>query len=82
MKIREYLALGMDVICNNVGDLQEFKDLTFQSGPTPHDYALKILEVLTEQRRLPSAIKIDSIKRKYDWESIAEDFALKLQHSL
>lgn len=82
MKIREYLALGMDVICNNVGDLKEFGNLTFQSGPSSHEFAVKIVEVLKEQKRLPASLKNSYIRSKYDWKTIAEAFAHILQKSI
>ncbi len=84
MKIREYLALGMNVICNNVGDLKEFKDLTFQSGSGYKNLALKILKTLSLRNPGINKKAISYIRRKYDWTLIGKSFSntlKKIKHS-
>jgi len=46
LKLREYLAAGLPVACNDVGELKEFAQLTYQCGSDPRVFAATIVRVL------------------------------------
>lgn len=46
LKLREYLAAGLRVACNDVGELKDFAHLTYQSGSDPQVFAGNIVRVL------------------------------------
>lgn len=73
MKLREYLAMKKPVACNDIGDLRQFKEYTYQSKTDVRDFADKIIEAL--------ACKSDGPARGYDhviqnlcWGKIIENF--------
>lgn len=73
MKIRECLAAGKKIVCNNFGDLKQFEEYTYQSPSDILDYSNKILEVIDggDKRELEGA---DYIERNLDWDKIGSDF--------
>ena len=50
MKLREMLALGLKVVCNDVGDLERFKDYTYQTGSGHEEVAHQLVSVLLGRR--------------------------------
>ena len=46
LKLREYLAAGLRVVCNDVGELKDFAHLTYQSGSEPRLFAANLLRLL------------------------------------
>ena len=48
MKLREMLALGLKVVCNDVGDLERFKDYTYQTGSGHEEVAHQLVSVLRD----------------------------------
>jgi len=46
LKLREYFAAGVRVVCNDVGELKEFAHLTYQSPSDPKQFAANIVRVL------------------------------------
>lgn len=46
LKLREYLAAGLRVVCNDVGELKEFAHLTYQSDSDPQLFAAAVVRVL------------------------------------
>ena len=46
LKLREYFAAGLRVVCNDVGELKDFAHLTYQSGSGPGEFAANIVHVL------------------------------------
>jgi glycosyltransferase involved in cell wall biosynthesis len=73
IKVREYLAAGLNVVCNPVGDAENFKDyITFCSD----------LDELPEAIRKALAVKIQDRARaaqefvaiNYSWPSLVENF--------
>ncbi|MFC1711406.1 glycosyltransferase [Patescibacteria group bacterium] len=79
LKIREYLALGKKVVCNNVGELKNFKDYTYQTTSRLIDYSKMIQKVLTglnDNRQKKGEV---FIKKEYNWEMIARNFISRLQ---
>lgn len=77
MKIRECLAMGKKVVCDDIGDLGLFKDYTFQSKADLRDFSEKILIALRS--------KIDNkgrkfIEKNYSWNKIGKEFGEKLEN--
>lgn len=46
LKLREYLAAGLRVVCNDVGELKDFAHLTYQSRSEPRLFAANLLRLL------------------------------------
>jgi glycosyltransferase involved in cell wall biosynthesis len=46
LKLREYFAAGVKVLCNDVGELPEFAEYTYQSGSCIHEVTATIVDVL------------------------------------
>ena len=46
LKLREYFAAGLRVVCNDVGELRHFAHLTYQSGSDPRLFSANIIRVL------------------------------------
>lgn len=46
LKLREYFAAGLRVVCNDVGELKDFAHLTYQSSSAPQLFAANLLRVL------------------------------------
>lgn len=47
LKLREYFAAGLPVVCNDVGELGDFASFTYQSKSDPADFAIALGQVLT-----------------------------------
>jgi glycosyltransferase involved in cell wall biosynthesis len=73
MKLREYLAMGKKVASNNVGDMVEFKDFTYQSSGGIDGFADAMCRALAaadgREGRAP-----EFIRAHYDWDTIGRDF--------
>ena len=46
LKLREYFASGVPVVCNDVGELKDFAHLTYQSGSDLREFAALAVRVL------------------------------------
>jgi glycosyltransferase involved in cell wall biosynthesis len=46
MKLREYLAMGKKVVCNDLEEMRQFARFTYQSSSDIDSFADKIIEVL------------------------------------
>ena len=46
MKLRDMLALGLPVVCNDVGDLRRFRTFTYQTGSDRQAVAKELVRVL------------------------------------
>jgi glycosyltransferase involved in cell wall biosynthesis len=46
LKLREYFAAGLKVVCNDVGELGEFAELTYQTKSDVVDFAAMIVRML------------------------------------
>ncbi|VVB91412.1 Glycosyl transferases group 1 [uncultured archaeon] len=73
MKIREYLAMKKPVACNDVGDLKQFKEYTYQSKTDVHDFADKIIEALLDKNNR-SAYGYNYVIQNFSWDNIIETF--------
>ncbi len=72
LKIREYLALGLKIVCNNVGDAYLFKDYIYIENNI-ENMGKRIIELLNS--------KIDKdyegryfLKENFHWDKIVYDF--------
>jgi glycosyltransferase involved in cell wall biosynthesis len=78
MKLREMLAFGLKIVCNNIGDLQNFHEYTYQ---TNSDYDLmteQLLDLLKEggdNREQKGKI---FVRNNLCWSSIGKEFYYKL----
>ena len=80
IKVREYLAAGLNVVCNPVGDVEIFADYaSFCSSLEEFPEAItKALEVKAQDR--VSAAQ-EFVKLNYSWPLIVEDFLTYLMDS-
>lgn len=79
LKLREYLALGKRVVCNNVGELKDFRKYTYQTSSRLSDFAEMIIKVLSgfgDKREIKGRI---FVKRSYSWEKIGRDLSRRLK---
>ena len=81
MKIRECLAMGKKIVCNDYGDLKQFEKFTYQARGDINDFAEKILDVIDggDSREIQGH---NFIKNRYDWDTIGERFYNKLRELL
>lgn len=79
MKIRENLAMGKNVVCNDVGDLKEFKNYTYQTLTDIPVFSSEIVNVLGGKLDDRAFFAVDYIRSKYSWEDIGRNFSVKLQ---
>lgn len=73
MKLREYLAMKKPVACNDIGDLRQFKEYTYQSKTDVRDFADKIIEALICKSNRP-AEGYNHVIQNFSWEKIIENF--------
>jgi len=79
IKIREYLASGIPVVCNIFGpDLKQFKKFVFEFKTGDIENCAKQIEMALKAKRNKNAIKY--IFEKFDWKFIIKNFEKTLQH--
>jgi glycosyltransferase involved in cell wall biosynthesis len=72
LKLREYFAAGLDVVCTDVGELAAFAPLTHQSSASIDSFATTILDVLEcpdDERRLAAR---RYARDQLDWSILVE----------
>ncbi|MCX7697967.1 MAG: glycosyltransferase, partial [Candidatus Goldbacteria bacterium] len=73
MKLREYLAMDKPVVANNVGEIKDFKDYIYLSGPSLSSFAKEIKKRIKNlDKRHKKGYKF--IYSNYNWEIEAEKF--------
>jgi len=80
MKLREYLALGKKVVCNDVGELKDFRKYTYQTSSNLSDFVkmtIKVLSGFGDKREARGRVLV---RKNYSWEKIGKDFAKKLRN--
>lgn len=95
MKMRELLAMGHTVICNDVGELKEFADYTYQvSGFSIEKMAAMVKKVMPKKnpsfedsmQEQESNTKRENayayIKEHYNWDTIGAMFLERLQEDI
>lgn len=70
LKLREYFAAGLKIVCNDVGELPEFAKLTYQSGSDPAAFAGQIVEVFEGRTDGREAIAQQFARDHLDWAQI------------
>jgi glycosyltransferase involved in cell wall biosynthesis len=78
LKLREYFAAGLKVVCNDYGELADFADWTYQTGSDVQEFAAMILRVFNghddgRQRRAQAMARAE-----LDWPRIIEMAAAEL----
>jgi len=79
LKLREYLALGKKVVCNDIGELKDFRKYTYQTSSRLSDFAkmtIKVLSGFNDKREIKGRT---FVRRNYSWEKIGRDLAKKLR---
>jgi glycosyltransferase involved in cell wall biosynthesis len=74
MKLREYLAMKKRVACNDVGELKQFGECTYQTISDVQDFANKIADVLISGGDKRELKGYKFVRQKYSWEKIIEEF--------
>ena len=70
MKLRDMLALGLKVVCNDVGDLKRFKDFTYQTGSDCDQVARELVRVLENGGDGREASGEAYVRHHLDWTEI------------
>lgn len=78
MKLREYLAMGRRVICNDVGDLKEFAAWTYQTSSALGEFADKIVDVLRGNSDGREFEGQEFVQRNCSWDTIGRAFYERL----
>jgi len=74
VKIREYLALGLPVVCNDICDLAIFRDYTYQTNFDLSLYSDKIIEVLRTKGDGREKQSRQFIVNNFNWKTITATF--------
>ncbi len=80
LKLREYLALGKKVVCNDVGELKDFEKYTYQTSSRLSDFAkmtIKVLSGFEDKREIRGKI---FVRKNYSWEKIGQDLSRRLKN--
>ena len=73
MKLREYLSMNKPVIANNVGEISQFKDFIYMSGPSLQSFANEIKKRIKYlDKKHKKGYKF--IYRYYNWDKEAKKF--------
>jgi glycosyltransferase involved in cell wall biosynthesis len=70
MKLREMLALGLKVVCNDVGDLRNFQDYTYQVKTDLQAASDMLVKVLTTKGDGREKKGLKFIQENMDWDKI------------
>lgn len=77
LKIREYLACGLQVVCNNTGDAESFRDVAFVEQDI-NRMESRLIELL-DKGAGTNAKGRALIEEKYSWTMIMEDFTCMIR---
>jgi len=70
LKLREYFAAGIPVVCNDFGELRQYSHFTYQSSSSIMDYASRICQVLEGSRDGRELKAQDIAQERFDWDRI------------
>lgn len=78
MKIRECMAMGKKIVCNDVGELKEFRKYTYQTNSDLKKYAEKIISVLKsgDGREIKAR---EYVRKNFDWDKIGSKLTKRLK---
>lgn len=80
IKVREYLAAGLDVVCNPVGDAELFRDyVTLCSSIEEFPHAIRKTLALKNREKIKEAQGY--LERNYGWPGLVEDFLVHITES-
>jgi glycosyltransferase involved in cell wall biosynthesis len=77
LKIREYLACGLQVVCNDGGDAALFADCAYVEPDLPH--VERRLALLLSKRIAVNAAGRRFVEEHFSWHSIIGAFLLYLR---
>ncbi|HLV32203.1 MAG TPA: glycosyltransferase [Chitinispirillaceae bacterium] len=77
LKIREYLACGLEVVCNNVGDVELFKSNIYIEEDL--DLIRKRLEILFLSKPSRNYDGRLEMEKRFQWNGIIDDFCEKIE---
>lgn len=70
LKVREYFAAGLPVVCNDVGELKDFAHLTYQSTSDPKAFGTNVVRVLQGQSDGREHAAREFAREQLDWRAI------------
>lgn len=79
MKLREMLALGLPIVCNDVGDLRRFERFTYQAGSGHEDVAAELVRVLEHGPDGRERAGMAFVRKHMDWTCIGERLLVRLR---
>lgn len=74
MKLREYLAMKKHIVCNDVGELKQFEEYTYQTTSNIEDFADAIIDLLISGGDKREFKGYEFVKQRYSWAKIIEEF--------
>jgi glycosyltransferase involved in cell wall biosynthesis len=80
IKVREYLAAGLCVVCNPVGEAEIFKDYVTMCSDI-EEFPDAIVRALEEQDPEKARKAQKFVERNFSWPHLVEDFLSQLKHS-
>jgi glycosyltransferase involved in cell wall biosynthesis len=80
IKVREYLAAGLRVVCNPVGDAETFKDYITLCTRI-EEFPGAIGKALEEKNPESAQEAQKFVERNFSWPQLVEDFLSQLQNS-
>jgi glycosyltransferase involved in cell wall biosynthesis len=80
IKVREYLAAGLNVVCNPVGDAETFKDYVTLCTRI-EDFPGAIGKALEENNPENAKEARKFVERNFSWPHLVEDFLSHLRNS-
>lgn len=78
MKLREMLALGLPVVCNDVGDLLAFRPYTYQVATNYDACAVELVRVLSQGGDGREKRGMTFVRQTMDWDRIGQDLYVRI----
>ena len=79
MKMRECMAMGKKIACDDVGELKKFREYSYQSPADIKKYAEKIVEIIKSGGDGRERKGRKFIEKNFDWEEIGRRFMKRLK---
>lgn len=79
LKLREYLAAGKRVVCNDIGDLKDFRKYTYQTSSRFPEFTSMVNKVLLgfdDKRQEKGRLYVH---KNFSWDKISKDFGQKIR---
>ncbi len=78
MKLREYLCLGKRVVCNDVSELVNHKEYTYQTSTSIKEFNAMLIEVLQGKSDGRELRGQKYIRENYSWDILSQKFGKRL----